>query len=60
MNLDEWLDAWEATVEAGQSSIPRAEAVRRFAKVAEHCTSCGRLAELTDERCNQCRQGAKQ
>jgi len=30
MTLEDWLDEWAEAVEAGQSSISRAEAIRRF------------------------------
>ena len=30
MTLEQWLEAWEAAVEAGQSNISRDEAVRRW------------------------------
>ncbi len=30
MTLEQWLEAWEASVEAGQSNISRDEAVRRW------------------------------
>lgn len=30
--LEEWLDQWEAAVEAGQSRISREEAIRRWEK----------------------------
>lgn len=30
VSLDEWLDRWAAEVESGQSTISRAEAIKRF------------------------------
>ena len=30
--LEDWLEGWEAAVEAGQSSISRGEAIRRWEK----------------------------
>ena len=33
MTLEEWLEEWSALVEAGQSTITRDEAIRRYHKM---------------------------
>jgi len=38
--LEEWLDEWQAAVEAGQSAISRAEAINRYYKWCNQNEDC--------------------
>lgn len=51
--FNEWMDEYEAAVEAGQSSISRAEAIRRFQKyqdIKEANLTCHKIANENMER----------